>query len=210
MIKTSIALVAFILICPVSVNADQITYTFSTTVNSVNQNLNGFPSSLSGVSVGDTITGTLSYDSASSAVINGFPGIFAEATLYNLDKFNLTANIGGSVFDNWDGNPAAFVWNNSSLGADGLILTNITLSNHQQFQIGNLAFSTGTFTDETLPSMLTASPMLFTLGVAGSSDYWIVGNTFTLAPKIVPIPAAALLFCSGIIGLIGVAGRKKL
>lgn len=210
MIKTLIPLAAFILICPVSGNAEQVTYAFSTTVSAVNSNTNGFPSSLSGIGVGDTITGTLSYDTASSAVANGFGGLFAEATLYSLDKFSLTANIGGSIFDNWGGSPAAFVWNNSSVGADGLIFTNITSSATQQFQIGNIALSTGTFTDETLPSELTAVPMVFTLGLGGSPNFWIEGNVFTLTPKVVPVPTAVWLFGSGIIGLIGAAGRKKL
>ncbi|MDT8283217.1 MAG: VPLPA-CTERM sorting domain-containing protein [Gammaproteobacteria bacterium] len=47
-------------------------------------------------------------------------------------------------------------------------------------------------------------------GLGGSGEFWVMDNfTFNEAIPGVPIPAAIWLFCSGLLGLVGMARRKK-
>jgi len=211
MIKISVSLAAVILVCSFSANAAQTTYTFSTTVSSFDPTSSSFPGSLSAISAGDSVTGTLSCDSASAAVANPFSGIRAEATLYNLNNFSFTVDIGGVIFDSWSGTPAAFVWNDYSSGNDGLVFQNLAPFGSPFFEIGNISLPSETFSDETLPSGAITGPMLFNLGQFDQSGFsiWVESAPFRLTQDVVPVPAAAWLFGSGLLGLIGIARRKK-
>jgi hypothetical protein len=58
---------------------------------------------------------------------------------------------------------------------------------------------------------LIFSDSLGQLNLNGLNIYYnnLVGNTSQIINQVVPIPAAAWLFGSGLLGLVGIAGRKK-
>lgn len=50
----------------------------------------------------------------------------------------------------------------------------------------------------------------FETGLSGYTVQWMYSGTVTQLPSNIPIPATAWLFCSGLIGLYGMAKRKKI
>ena len=211
MIKAFCFLVACLAIVTTYAHGATITYNFSTTVVSVDNAAPNFPTSLNSVMVGDAITGSLVYDTASPVIPNTVvPGsLRPNATTYDLNGFSFSVNIGGVDFSNpWPGIAnAAFVWDNDSpagLGYDGLLYTNVGPLD-PQFQIGRINMGSSTFTDESLPAGDIASSMTFTLGSGGNSQYWIQGGQFELQP--VPVPAAVWLLGSGLVGVLGLSRK---
>jgi hypothetical protein len=76
------------------------------------------------------------------------------------------------------------------------------------FTAAELESISSLWSGETLASMGLIPDASITLQALGVTDE--LGTlTIQVAPAVIPIPAAAWLFCSGLIGLIGVARRKK-
>src|SRR6478752_7190243 len=123
--------------------AAEVTYEFTTTVTFVNPSAIGFPASLNGVSVNNSITGRIQYEANSPAAANPLSGVFQLATYYPLTNVSISINVAGSVFNTWDGPLAALVWNNDPTSSfppgvyDGLLFVNITSPGNARFKIGN-------------------------------------------------------------------------
>jgi hypothetical protein len=184
--------------------AVQVTYGFSTTVSFVNSGADGFPASLSGVSVNDPITGTIQYEAESPAAANPFPGgVFALATYYPLQNVTVSINVAGAVFDSWAGTTAALVWNNDPTSVappgvyDGLLYLNIPSPQDTRFKIGNFLLPSDSFADDALPGGPVAGMHLLELGLPNSP--WIDSNPLSLTQVLAPPPVTGDFDGDGIV-----------
>jgi hypothetical protein len=169
--------------------AVQVTYEFSATVDFVDPAASGFPSSLSGVNVGDSINGRVSYEASSPAAANPFGSVFGLATYYPLGNAEISIQVAGVLFDSWPGTLAAYVWNNDPTSAfppgefDGLIYSNTTMPNQLQFRIGNTILPTSTFPNEALPSGPVTGIYLCEFGLV-NGGLWVRSNAWSLTQAI--------------------------
>ena len=201
--------VVLLLALPLSAAAEQVNYSFNTAIASVRPTASGFPGALSGVAVGDSVIGVLSYSTNSPSTPNIFPGDFGLATVYALQNFSLSLQIGSVTLDSWSGSPNAFVWNNKLLG-DGLLFVNTTGPNQAQFQIGNLLLPPNIFADESLPTVSVGGSFVVSVGAPGSVDVWVQTAAFNgLAPAPIPLPAPLPLLVAGV-ALLAARGAKTL
>lgn len=190
-----------------TVQADIITYQFTTTVRTVNPSAASFPLSLSGVAENDSITGTISYDSASPSVANSFTDTFGLATLYSLNSASVSITVDGVSFDTWSGQLSAFVWNDDLiLGSnhDGIDFMNIPTFGQPQFLIGNIILPTSAFSDESLPTQNIA-PAGMDLRAAGGAP-WLESNGFVLE-RVAPLPTPGA--AAGGVALIALTAAKR-
>jgi hypothetical protein len=178
--------------------ASALTLEFSTTVQSVGA---GLPPSLVGVTVGDPISGQLSFDPSAPSAANPFSGTYSTATYYPLPGASFSVNIGGAVFSSWSGTIVAFVWNDEptvSAGTnDGVLFTNLTAPSTAQFQLGNLILSTSVLASDALPSSAPGGIHVLGLGPAGAGSSWIDSDSFTFT-QVVPEPSTYVLLALGL------------
>lgn len=188
--------------------ADIITYQFTTTVRTVDPSALNFPSSLSGVAVNDSITGTITYDSASPSVANPFTGsVFGDATLYSLNSASVSIIVDGVSFETWSGQLSAFVWNDDLIfgsSHDGINFMNIPLIGQPQFQIGNIILPSSAFADESLPTQ-NISPAGLDLHAVGGAP-WLQSNGFLLE-QVAPLPTPGA--AAGGMALIALLAAKR-
>lgn len=167
-----------------SLDAAQVTYTFTTTVSGISSAAPGFPASLAGVSVGTPISGTFYYDAATPAGINpSGGGIFGAATYYALNSPKFSFTIGGVLFNTWAPTLSAFVWNDyptmGSTNYDGVLYTNFTNVGNTQFVLGELLLPTNAFNSTALPGGDLPGIYLLNMRQAGSSN-WFDSAAFNL------------------------------
>lgn len=191
-----------------------ITYSFGGTVTSVNTGDPGFLPALAGVTAGDSFNGTLTYETATAPSANPFGGVFGTATFYQPGSFSFSVTTDGVTLNSWTGSQSAFVWNDeATLGGccnDGLLFTNITTFPNTQYQLGNLLLSAGILATDALPDTSLSGGYVFDLRSAGSGTAWLTGNVVGgLQVSAVPLPAAAWLFGSGAMSLLGIARRSR-
>jgi hypothetical protein len=134
----------------------------------------------------------------------GTLALFDDDTGFAGPALEIGQNGGHVVFsDNGDGSWGAEVFDvtNTSGGS-------ITLSNDANFILG-IDWGSGYFGDTN--STLTSSPDTYLIVFSGvdSQERPIRGNTLAVDLAPIPVPAAVWLFGSGLIGLAGVARRKK-
>lgn len=198
----------------IPVQAALVQFDFSGSVSSINSALPGFPSSyLGSANVGDPVSGRVTYDSATSSSTNPFSGNpdYATATFYQVpNTFSLTIDsvslpIGGSTL-------AIFVWNGNSplsSGSDAFKIQNTMVGGQPYYlNFGNMALGSSTFNNTSLPETSISSPFVFEIRNSDLSGVYLTGNISGLtASNPVPIPPAAWLLGSGLVGL--VAFRRK-
>lgn len=176
-----------------SAMASQVTYRFTTTVQTVNSAAPGFPASLAGVTVGSPVTGRVTYEGTSPSAANSFPLPYSLATYYPLNNSAVTLTINGVTLSTWTGPHVAFVWNNELIGGaiqnDGLLFNNLAQPGSIMYRVGNLGLATSTLANEALPTTNLTGGYVLEMWTSGGSAPWIrtVGwSGFTLAP---PCPA---------------------
>jgi hypothetical protein len=162
--------------------AVQVTYKFTSTVSSISPSASGFPASLNGVSVNDPISGSIQYDAASPSAPNTQGGVFQLATYYPLTHVSVSINVDGVVFNTWDGQISAFVWNDDPTSPpgtyDGLLFVNITSPTNARFKVGNTILPSSTFSNESLPGGPLTGFHIAELGTPNS--VWLDSGLFNL------------------------------
>ena len=197
-----------ILCTPLTVNADIITVNYTGSVTDLGILLSG-----DSVSLGDTVNGSFSYDTSLAA---------GDSLLsFNLSINAFSAQLDGSYTFTNVGNDRpedSFV-----LGGNG---TNTGLNGHTSglMQFGVRRVDGSLWGDTLLPDL--ADWANITVADMNSADWrwidfglvtdnfrddqlrWDVSG-FSVTSTVVPLPAAAWLFGSGLIGLVGIARYKK-
>jgi hypothetical protein len=207
-----------ILYLPMPIHAAIISYGFSGSVTQVTDPDN----LLSGISIApitSTFTGTFRYDDSQSSTVDfgstakGYPGV--EVTVQVDGTYNFIGN-----------DPFVQIGNNGGFGdhfsiadRDPDTVFDINVGDFQQLQVFLSDSSATVFHDLSLPSTLDLSDfdgrkLLLRGGIYGAlpgsldSQYIIDGVITSLNPLAVPVPGAVWLFGSGMLGLIGIYGRK--
>ncbi|HWB18901.1 MAG TPA: hypothetical protein VG711_01260, partial [Phycisphaerales bacterium] len=160
----------------------QVVAHFTTTVSFVNSAATGFPASLSGVTVGTAVNGTIQYDAAATPISNGFPSPYNQASLYEPAGMIVSLKIGSVTLDTWSGPIAAFVWNNDVISGntvDALLYVNLAASGSTVMQIGNLQMNTTTFMSEALPSRTVNGGLVAELLPSFSGSAFLRTNAIT-------------------------------
>ena len=143
-----------------------------------------------------------------------------------LDPFGLTtddgilalfdeADFGGAALEiGKDGGHVTFTASGSDWIAQYFDVNNasggtITLTGDNNFVLG-MDWGSGYVPDDDKP-ILTSSPDTYLITFRGGTtpDNFKTGQTLAVDVKVVPVPAAVWLFGSGLIGLVGVARRKR-
>ena len=190
--------------------AATVSYDIEGTVTAVNPLAAGFPTLLNGVTPGDQISVTLTYDADSPTSANIFSSSPWDAgTFYHpLNDFSFSVNINDVTFDTWSGSKYAMVWDDTSFSdSDGLVFSTLATSASANFLFGNLLLDSDTFSNDYLPT--TNLPGYYGLNLMQGTrpDNWLEAQFNGLETASVPIPGAAMLFCSSIIGLFGIRKR---
>jgi hypothetical protein len=195
-------------------NAALVTYQFSGTITGVYPSEPGFPSILQAVQVGNTFTGSYSYDSATPPSPSPYGGLpYASGTHYQVPN-TLSLTINNISIPIWGNTLDVFVWNNVSLfpsypNHDGYYVTQSrTLSDPYFIDLGNWLLPSSTFSDGSLP-VTSITPGVFNFyGQPGNISYLDGSMGTIVATNPVPIPPAIWIFGPGLLGLLGM--RKKL
>jgi len=188
-------------------NAALVTYEFSGAVTSVYPGT--LPTELQGIAVGDSVTGSYTYDGATSSSPNYTdPSIpfFGSATLYQVpNTFSLkidSASIptGGSTL---------FVWVRNN--PDGYVIQNVAnIGLPYYVQLGTQSLPDDTFSDEFLPTASITPIDNFFLHIYNPSltNFYLTASIGPLAAtNPVPIPPPVWLLGSGLVGLVAI--RRK-
>jgi hypothetical protein len=187
--------------------ADLVTYNFTTTVFSVDPSAPDFPAALNSVQPGDTISGTLTYESTSPTRAP----FRLNNTTYELSNFSFSVNVGSVTFgDPWPGFGIAEIWDNdSNADKDGVIFSNVGPPGERQFQLGNINLPLETISSESLPDVGFSAPAVLALNRMGNPQRWIRSDTIYLQAEAVPIPGAVWLLGTGLIGIFGIRRKFK-
>jgi len=176
-----------------------------------------------GINVGDLVTGTVIYDTKTSPVDVGWATAYSLTSPIDLLKIE----VNGLTFSSTIGsNLNAYVMNNRSGYGDTVFIEDVNTNNDSVFNIyiRDEVPPFDLISDESLPTYLDFSKaeelnpdelggnhgLIQTQGLTGvdplqSANFSI--DSFSMT--VVPIPSAVWLFGSGLIGLIGMARRKK-
>jgi hypothetical protein len=134
----------------------------------------------------------------------GILALFDDSDTAFANALEIGQNGGQVVFtDNNDGS-----WNAEVFDVTSTSGGSITLSGNNSFSLG-MNWGTGYFGDTN--ASLTSSPDTYLIvfeGLDGSGGR-LSGNTLAVDLAPIPIPAAIWLFGSGLLGLVGIARRKK-
>ena len=214
-----------------STNVTAATISFTGTLGYIE--IDNGSSIYSGLSIGDSFSGGFIIGD-SSLDASSIDNIAPRATLYNFTG----APYGGAITDGSiitiGADPIVGIGDNDDMGDDTFYLNNLyetvipyeTISDTwdvsssngtQSFGVALYSLDTGAFSGldyKILPYALEqADYAIFyiddtvTDSTGTTTTYWATG--FLTSVAIVPIPAAVWLFGSGLIGLIGIARRKK-
>ena len=162
----------------------------------------------------------------SASIANGstvFAPTNEDSDFVQIDFFGLSTNGGDlALFDEADFGGVALVigdagadvtftasgsdWTAEAFDVGGASLGSITLTGDKNFVLG-MSWDSGTtyFADSSVAPQSTADTFLVTFE---SNDERVAGVTLAVDVAVVPVPAAAWLFGSGLIGLVGVARRQ--
>lgn len=209
--KSSLFLMALLLTAPFSTHADIVAFRAIGEVTSIIGSAALFPLP---VSVGDPFTIDFKYDSAATDDIpsSATLGSYAILEMVVTAGANSVTFFGPGIGDGHIGiqtDPAPNLWGVSSClgicsstGGDPLDLDEARM---------NLFFPAGFISSDALtlpPSPVDAETAQFGLfSLTGEDEAFVIASLATLAP--VPVPAAAWLFGSGLLGLIGCARRGR-
>ncbi|HEY9050740.1 MAG TPA: VPLPA-CTERM sorting domain-containing protein [Gammaproteobacteria bacterium] len=117
------------------------------------------------------------------------------------DAGTMSLNLGG-FYANWSG--SNFLQGTDSAETVQCAGTPEVCASSSAAATGTVDMVAGTF-DVTWSSFITTAPF------AGQTGYWHITGTFESVPDVapVPVPAAVWLFGSGLVGLAGIARRRK-
>ena len=115
---------------------------------------------------------------------------------------------GGGVFD-FNGAYFTSAWNTGlNITVDGLFNNSVIYSSISSFNTDGPTWFNLNFSG--IDTLLISASGGVSAGLGGGGEFWVMDNfTYNEAISSVPVPAAAWLFGSGLIGLVGIARRKK-
>ena len=219
-IKSIIGATIFCLICVFSTvsNAVVVTWTFSGTITGNGSISTGL---VPGINVGDAVTGTAAYNTNASPI-----DLEWGATLYELTMPTdvLIIDVNGLTFSSMPGDYLAEVVHNDGdfpgNYGDRVSVSYQTDNSFINVDIQDEVAPYDLISDQSLPTYLDfakADEMegwdgnygAIQIGFTPGSIQQAVFSIDSFETSVVPIPAAVWLFGSGLIGLIGVARRKK-
>jgi len=186
--KLSVATLLAFSLSPV--NAATINFTLSGTVNNTTQNTWFYNANVFGLSIGNTITATASFDDSLLALNTSIdfanPNISMLITVGNTVYTDADEFFGGARLDLGDGffnDEIAFSYNSQTFWFEGLRFSEV--------------FGVENFDSSSLCCDFSGDDF------DGTWDTVSVSSV-----SAVPVPAAAWLFGSGLLGLVGIARRK--
>lgn len=151
----------------------------------------------------------------------GYGSTIIDVAIYDNNQITLDFASGGVQVDNMYIN---LINNTGTVWTDFSIVYNTALDPYGDLSLGLSVLSAGSSTPS-ITSIISdptfGYPLGFTadlvggesafLEIAGSaySNYWLEDFSITIDVNAVPIPAAVWLFGSGLLGLVGMARRKK-
>ena len=222
-IKSIIGMISLSFLCLSSSAAQAaiVTWTFSGTINDLGT---GGNEPVPGINLGDAVTGTAIYDTNTSPTDLGW------ATGYDLTTTGglLTIEVSGLTFSTTTAGSRLWtqVYNDRPSYGDVVFIESINMTEDDVFniQIADQVEPYDLLSDESLPTYLDflKAESLNPDGIGG--NYGFIQSQAVMGDKpyqtalfsidsfsmtVVPVPAAVWLFGSGLIGLIGVARRKK-
>lgn len=214
-----ISIAATALVLSTSVNADVINISTYDVTNTALSGYGGWAHTYDGLIAGPTST-LYNYSGGSGTMNDGLIGNGTSDThlLSNADDFTITLNLdGNSTIDSL----SLFSFSNTN-GIPGSIYSlDVTINGiTENFETSGFGVSGNSygnpheyidFTSSSLDGLLASAVILSNFTSVGVYSNFSAISEIQLegAPATVPVPAAVWLFGSGLLGLIGVARRKK-